>query len=177
MMRTIMTRQKVKSGKVQAIRKIVITITKEETDAFSSRQSMMRSQGLPHFIKVERSIGSAELINLWYEPSIDQEEFITDIRHRVPRVIVVVVKRLTHTGDNREALLQNFTGFRVRAREGVISFNVGRESRESIIDGNQKVCVAFGSTGHGPCNGSTKFNVRHGREIQSRSQREAFSAL
>lgn len=75
----IQKHQKIRSGKVRAIRKIAITVGQAETEAFRSKQSEMSAKRLPHFKMVEKSIGTYEQIQLWYELSLDADEFITSI--------------------------------------------------------------------------------------------------
>ena len=49
----IQKHQKIRSGKVRAIRKIAITVGQAETEAFRSKQSEMSAKRLPHFKMVE----------------------------------------------------------------------------------------------------------------------------
>ena len=79
MLTAIQKHQKIRSGKVRAIRKVKVTVGKEETEAFASKQSEMKVKSLPHFTMVEKSIGTYDQIQIWYELSMDADEFITGI--------------------------------------------------------------------------------------------------
>jgi hypothetical protein len=80
MMNSIQKHQKIKAGQVEAIRQIQFTVGSEETQAFASAQSKLSADGMPHFRMIEKGIGMHDQIQMWVEPSMDQDDFITDIQ-------------------------------------------------------------------------------------------------
>ena len=104
--RSIMRRQKMKMGTCSALRKIAFTVGKEETDQFQRQQdelaehscdavsaryavvSVREGRGsshgparrLPHLLRVKKTVGLHEMVVIWYEPSSDQDEFLTELQ-------------------------------------------------------------------------------------------------
>jgi len=75
----VQNHMRVKTGRPAAIRSIKFTVGLEETNEFADHNAKMKAEGLPHFIRMEKGIGMNAPITLWYEQTIDQDEFITDI--------------------------------------------------------------------------------------------------
>jgi len=79
MMQSIMRRQKMKMGACTALRKFKFTVGKDETDLFAERQTELSDNSLPHFVRVKKTVGLHDQIVIWFEQSMDQDEFITDV--------------------------------------------------------------------------------------------------
>ena len=75
-----MRRQKMKMGTCSALRKIAFTVGKEETDAFQKQQDELAEHSLPHLLRVKKTVGLHEMVVIWYEPSSDQDEFLTELQ-------------------------------------------------------------------------------------------------
>lgn len=73
-------REKNKEGvgsRPEAIKEIRFTIGPAKTDAFARENDHLKEKGLPHFVKMDRSIGNQ--IWLWTQTTFDDTKFITDI--------------------------------------------------------------------------------------------------
>ncbi|CAH0380096.1 unnamed protein product [Pelagomonas calceolata] len=80
MTQSIMRRQKMKMGTCSALRKIAFTVGKEETDQFQRQQDELAEHSLPHLLRVKKTVGLHEMVVIWYEPSSDQDEFLTELQ-------------------------------------------------------------------------------------------------
>ncbi|CAM9889073.1 unnamed protein product, partial [Sphacelaria rigidula] len=76
----IIAKHKAKLGKVEAITGFAFTVGTEETDAFTSKQARLASQGLPHYRKMTKGLGGKEVVFLWFTKSLDSQEFITELQ-------------------------------------------------------------------------------------------------
>lgn len=72
-------RQKMKIGTLTALRAIRFTVGTEETAEFSEQQSTLASRTLPHYIRLQKTIGVKEQIVVWVEETADQDQFVTDL--------------------------------------------------------------------------------------------------
>lgn len=80
-------RKKNATGSVEAIRKIRITGTREETEQFQRQNDILFQKGLPYYRMMERCIGSQGDVYLWFEMTKVPEEMITslELSHSDPR--------------------------------------------------------------------------------------------
>eukprot|EP00968_Pinguiococcus_pyrenoidosus_P015232 scaffold1397_cov254-Pinguiococcus_pyrenoidosus.AAC.62 len=76
----VQRRMKVKTGRPVALRRLRFSVGQEETAALEGESARLRAEGLPHFERLAKSIGSHVPIHLWFEKTIDPDDFLTDIR-------------------------------------------------------------------------------------------------
>lgn len=84
---TIRKRNKAGISGVTGIRKIHVTGTVEEMQQFQRQNDILFQKGLPYYRMMERGVGSAGDIFIWFEMTNDTAEFIThlDISHTDPK--------------------------------------------------------------------------------------------
>jgi hypothetical protein len=80
-------RKKNATGTVEAIRKIRLTGTREETEQFQRQNDILFQKGLPYYRMMERGIGSQGDVFLWFEMTKLPDEMIThlELSHSDPQ--------------------------------------------------------------------------------------------
>lgn len=139
-------RKKNATGAIEAIRKIHITGTREETESFQKQNDILFQKGLPYYRMMERGIGSQGDVFLWFEMTKNSEDMITHLELSHSDINNERHKRLETFGyekvSNPAVKLEIYVKRDKRKDKAINALRVSyEESEESrfIVDHYQKV--------------------------------------
>ena len=135
-------------GKIQAIRKIKITASKQETELMQKQNDILIKKGLPFYEKIKRAISSDGMTYVWFDMTKHSHDFITGIELSHATESHPLFRDLSKSGyeafksDHCKLVIW---GIRERKKKTAISdlkiaFDIAEEN-QLTVDGYQKIDI------------------------------------